>query len=246
MALRAGQCNQLRSSISRLISVYQQEQHTALSRNSFSLPDLLPSEFCRAFAASPALHSLAEQQFSVLSPTSIAGPITRTPVYAIFELGSKQYKVSAGDVVWVERLKLVDVGTQLALNRVQVLGSLTETLVGRPYVETASVTAVVEVSQMIGYVTATELTILGSQIMTPTLTQESCNTRSKVSRILGALSDLSRSSGSAVMLSDSHWHAGASPGCQGHCFQEAAAKALQTNKGASPGPTASLKLPTAF
>ena len=70
----------------------------------------------------------------------------RPPVYAVFELGSKQYKVSPGDVIWVERLKNADVGTQIALSRVQVAGSQLETIVGRPYIENASVTAVVEVS----------------------------------------------------------------------------------------------------
>lgn len=89
--------------------------------------------------------SLVQQQFSVLKPPSEqSGPILRTPVYAIFELGSKQYKVSPGDVIWVERLKHVDVGAQLVMKRVQAAGSLTETIIGRPYVEDASVTAIVE------------------------------------------------------------------------------------------------------
>lgn len=92
------------------------------------------------------LTTLADQQLSVIAPASPSGPILRPPVYAIFELGSKQYKVSPGDVIWVERLKNADVGTQIALSRVQLAGSQIETIVGRPYIENASVTAVVEVS----------------------------------------------------------------------------------------------------
>jgi large subunit ribosomal protein L21 len=71
--------------------------------------------------------------------------VLRTSVFAIFELGSKQYKVSPGDYIYAERLKGVDVGAQLALGKIQAAGSATETLVGRPYIAGASVTAVVEV-----------------------------------------------------------------------------------------------------
>lgn len=68
----------------------------------------------------------------------------RTPVYAIFELGGRQYKVSPGDYIYAERLKGVDIGAQLALSKIQAAGSATETLVGRPYISGASVTAVIE------------------------------------------------------------------------------------------------------
>ena len=69
----------------------------------------------------------------------------RTPVYAVVELGAAQYKVSAGDLVVAERLKGLDVGAEISLERVQAAGSQTETLIGRPYVEGTSVTATVEV-----------------------------------------------------------------------------------------------------
>lgn len=66
-------------------------------------------------------------------------------MYAIFELGGRQYKVSPGDYIYAERLKGVDIGAQLALSKIQAAGSATETLVGRPYISGASVTAVIEV-----------------------------------------------------------------------------------------------------
>lgn len=69
----------------------------------------------------------------------------RTSVFAVFELGSKQYKVSPGDYIYAERLQGVDIGAQLALGKIQAAGSATETLVGRPYIPGASVTAVIEV-----------------------------------------------------------------------------------------------------
>lgn len=123
---------------------------TQILASHFALPFQVPqtghnSPFIRSFASTAPSRSLIDQQVSVIAPSGGGGPILRTPVYAIFELGSKQYKVSPGDVVWVERLELVDVGAQLALNKVQVAGSPTETIVGRPYIENASVTAVVEV-----------------------------------------------------------------------------------------------------
>lgn len=88
-------------------------------------------------------------QFRVLAEGgagSVTATIRREPVYAVFELGATQYKVSAGDLVYTERLRGADVGTEISLDRVQLAGSAVETLVGRPYVEGAAVTAVVEVS----------------------------------------------------------------------------------------------------
>lgn len=88
----------------------------------------------------------SQAQYSIIKPAGAGGPVVRTAVYAIFELGSAQFKVSAGDLIYVERLVGVDVGAELALKRVQAAGSRQETLVGRPYVSGASITAVVEVS----------------------------------------------------------------------------------------------------
>ena len=90
-------------------------------------------------AASP------QQQFKVLKPAGGGRPVLRSPVFAVVELGAAQYKVSAGDLVIAERLKGLDVGAEILLERVQAGGSQSETLIGRPYVEGTSVTATVEV-----------------------------------------------------------------------------------------------------
>ncbi len=100
----------------------------------------------RGFAFGNIQPSRPEEQYTVVTPSGAGGPVLRTPVYAIFELGAKQYKVSPGDFIYAERLKGVDVGAELALSKIQAAGSATETLIGRPYIPGASVTAVIEVS----------------------------------------------------------------------------------------------------
>ena len=53
--------------------------------------------------------------------------------------------MSPDDLVISEKLKGVDVNDRLALGRVLMLGSRSETIIGRPHIPGASVTAVVEV-----------------------------------------------------------------------------------------------------
>ena len=69
----------------------------------------------------------------------------RLPVFAVVEVGPTQYKVSADDLIYAEKLKDVDVNDTVKLTRVLLLGSRYETIVGRPLVPGASVTAAVEV-----------------------------------------------------------------------------------------------------
>ncbi len=60
-------------------------------------------------------------------------------MYAIFVTGGKQYKVSEGDVVFVEKLGTAE-GEKVTFDKVLCLGG--ETLsVGAPYVEGATVVA---------------------------------------------------------------------------------------------------------
>lgn len=60
-------------------------------------------------------------------------------MYAVFETGGKQYKVSEGDVIYVEKLDLED-GATVTFDKVLAVGG--ETLsVGAPYVEGAKVEA---------------------------------------------------------------------------------------------------------
>jgi len=63
-------------------------------------------------------------------------------VYAVVETGGKQYKVSAGDTVDVEKLPF-EVGEKIELDRVLLVADGDEVRVGQPTVEGAKVLATV-------------------------------------------------------------------------------------------------------
>lgn len=63
-------------------------------------------------------------------------------MYAVVETGGKQYKVSAGEVVAVDKLPL-EVGEKIELDRVLLVADGEEVFVGRPTVEGAKVLATV-------------------------------------------------------------------------------------------------------
>jgi large subunit ribosomal protein L21 len=64
-------------------------------------------------------------------------------MYAIIESGSKQYRVSEGDVIQVDVVPH-PVGTQIEIDKVLLLSNDTGVKVGRPFVEGAKVVARVE------------------------------------------------------------------------------------------------------
>ncbi|KHN07258.1 50S ribosomal protein L21, mitochondrial [Glycine soja] len=66
------------------------------------------------------------------------------PVFAVVQIGSHQFKVSNRDSIFTERLKFCEVNDKLILNKVLLLGSASQTIVGRPIVPDAAVHAVVE------------------------------------------------------------------------------------------------------
>ena len=61
-------------------------------------------------------------------------------MYAIFETGGKQYKVSEGDVVFIEKLD-VEEGAEVTFDKVLMAGEGDAVKVGTPVVEGATVTA---------------------------------------------------------------------------------------------------------
>ncbi|NLP48354.1 MAG: 50S ribosomal protein L21 [Clostridiales bacterium] len=61
-------------------------------------------------------------------------------MYAIIETGGKQYKVEAGDTVFIEKLK-VEQDDEITFDKVITVGKEGETIFGTPYVEGATVTA---------------------------------------------------------------------------------------------------------
>ncbi len=66
------------------------------------------------------------------------------PTFAVVQLAGTQFKVTTDDIVFVNQLPGVEVNDVLALDRVMLLGSRSETIVGRPYIPGATVLAAVE------------------------------------------------------------------------------------------------------
>ena len=64
-------------------------------------------------------------------------------MYAVIATGGKQYRVSEGAVVRVEKLD-ADVGSAIEFNQVLLIGEGAEVAVGSPYVTGALVTATVQ------------------------------------------------------------------------------------------------------
>ena len=61
-------------------------------------------------------------------------------MYAIIETGGKQYKVEAGDVIYIEKLD-VEADAEITFDKVIAVGADDGIKVGAPYVEGASVSA---------------------------------------------------------------------------------------------------------
>jgi len=64
-------------------------------------------------------------------------------MYAIIETGGKQYRVSEGETIKVEKLA-VDVGDSIDFDKVLMLGEGEEVKIGAPYVEGGKVSATVK------------------------------------------------------------------------------------------------------
>jgi large subunit ribosomal protein L21 len=64
-------------------------------------------------------------------------------MYAVIETGSKQYRVSEGDVIEVESLPVAE-GKEVEIDRVLMIAGDKEVMVGTPTLEGASVTATVK------------------------------------------------------------------------------------------------------
>ena len=64
-------------------------------------------------------------------------------MHAIIETGGKQYKVAAGDTIFVEKLN-ADAGTSYTFDKVLVLLDGEKSTIGKPLVAGATVTATIE------------------------------------------------------------------------------------------------------
>ncbi|XP_022845945.1 50S ribosomal protein L21, mitochondrial-like [Olea europaea var. sylvestris] len=88
----------------------------------------------------------AEIGYKVISPLQKSDRVFKPyePVFAVVQIGSHQFKVSNGDCIYAEKLKYCNVNDKLILNKVLMLGSKTQTIIGRPILPDAAVHAVVE------------------------------------------------------------------------------------------------------
>ncbi|CAI9755158.1 unnamed protein product [Fraxinus pennsylvanica] len=88
----------------------------------------------------------AEIGYKVISPLQKSDRVFKPyePAFAVVQIGSHQFKVSNGDCIYAEKLKYCDVNDKLILNKVLMLGSKTQTIIGRPILPDAAVHAVVE------------------------------------------------------------------------------------------------------
>lgn len=59
-------------------------------------------------------------------------------MYAVIETGGKQYRVSEGDVITVEKLNVED-GANVELDKVLILGEGSDIKVGSPYIDGAKI-----------------------------------------------------------------------------------------------------------
>ena len=83
------------------------------------------------------------------SPVQKRDPAT---AFAVVMVGGKQYKVVPDDVIVTEKLEGPDVGQNILLNKVLMVGTGSFTAIGRPKLESAKVYADVEEQTLAGKV----------------------------------------------------------------------------------------------
>jgi len=64
-------------------------------------------------------------------------------IYAVVEAGGKQYKVSEGDLIQIEKLD-IPIGKTVTLDKVLMVGEGSGVAMGAPYIDGSKVTAEVE------------------------------------------------------------------------------------------------------
>ncbi|GAB2298856.1 hypothetical protein Dimus_032935 [Dionaea muscipula] len=100
----------------------------------------------RAYSVEEKIKEATEIGYRVIGPLESSDRVFKRyePIFAVVQIGSHQFKVSNGDYIYTERLKYCEVNDKLILNKVLLLGSQNQTIIGRPIVPDAAVHAVVE------------------------------------------------------------------------------------------------------
>ncbi|EEF43279.1 50S ribosomal protein L21, mitochondrial [Ricinus communis] len=108
--------------------------------------EVTESDLKREYTLQEKEEEAAAIGYKVIGPLGDSERVIKAyePVFAVIQIGSHQFKVSNGDCIFTERLKFCDVNDKLILNKVLLVGSQTQTIVGRPMVPDAVVHAIVE------------------------------------------------------------------------------------------------------
>eukprot|EP00890_Picochlorum_soloecismus_P003006 jgi/Picsp_1/3706/NSC_06542-R1_50s ribosomal protein l21 len=77
-------------------------------------------------------------------PVTKSYEVEQQDIFAVVELSGTQYKVTPDDLIVTEKLSGVDINDRIILNRVLLVGSQSKTVVGRPYIPNATVSAAIE------------------------------------------------------------------------------------------------------
>ncbi|KAG5222117.1 50S ribosomal protein [Salix suchowensis] len=124
----------------------EEEEDYDSDNNEAEVDDVTVSDMKREYSAEEKEAEAAAIGYKVIEPLLPSDRFfkNREPVFAVVQVGSHQFKVSNGDCIYVERLKFCEVNDKLILNKVLMLGTSTQTIIGRPILPDAAVHAVVE------------------------------------------------------------------------------------------------------
>ncbi|XP_056849040.1 50S ribosomal protein L21, mitochondrial isoform X2 [Raphanus sativus] len=100
----------------------------------------------REYSPAEKVEAAAEIGYKVMGPLKPSERLFKPyePVFAVVQIGSHQFKVSNGDSIFTEKLKFCDINDKLVLTKVLLMGSASQTIIGRPILPDATVHAVVE------------------------------------------------------------------------------------------------------
>ncbi|CAH8364288.1 unnamed protein product [Eruca vesicaria subsp. sativa] len=108
--------------------------------------DSAEMEVEREYSPAEKVEAAMEIGYKVMGPLKPSERLFKPyePVFAVVQIGSHQFKVSNGDSIFTEKLKFCDINDKLVLTKVLLLGSASQTIIGRPILPDATVHAVVE------------------------------------------------------------------------------------------------------
>lgn len=98
-----------------------------------------PGEFYDVSGEAPEMVELDQEYID-----SFPKPEVAPPMFAVVVMGSKQYKVSPGDRIMIDRIQGPDIGEHIALKKVLLVGTPEYTAIGRPLLGACRIQAEVE------------------------------------------------------------------------------------------------------